>query len=57
MANVPIDTPSGPPIRLADVATVALKPNPNAIERQGDSRRSTSEQMSMSETSARSCVS
>jgi CzcA family heavy metal efflux pump len=39
VANVPIDTPSGTPIRLADVATVALKPNPNAIERQGDSRR------------------
>jgi Cu/Ag efflux pump CusA len=37
--NLPIDTPSGKPVRLMNVATVELKPNPNAIERQGDSRR------------------
>jgi CzcA family heavy metal efflux pump len=39
VADLPIDTPSGTPVRLMDVATVTLKPNPNAIERQGDSRR------------------
>jgi CzcA family heavy metal efflux pump len=36
--NLPIDLPSGGHIRLGEVATVALQPNPNAIERQGDSR-------------------
>jgi Cu/Ag efflux pump CusA len=36
--NLPIDTPSGKQIRLGSVATVALQPNPNAIDRQGDSR-------------------
>jgi CzcA family heavy metal efflux pump len=36
--NLPIDLPSGGHIRLGEVATVALRPNPNAIERQGDSR-------------------
>jgi CzcA family heavy metal efflux pump len=36
--NLPIDVPSGGRIRLGDVATVALRPNPNAIDRQGDSR-------------------
>jgi CzcA family heavy metal efflux pump len=36
--NLPIDLPSGGHIRLGEVATVALKPNPNAIDRQGDSR-------------------
>ena len=36
--NLPIDLPSGGHIRLGDVATVALQPNPNAIDRQGDSR-------------------
>ena len=39
VGNLPIDTPSGTPVRLMNVATVELKPNPNAIERQGDSRR------------------
>jgi CzcA family heavy metal efflux pump len=34
-----IDTPSGARVRLEDVATVSVEPNPNAIERQGDSRR------------------
>ncbi len=37
--KLPIDTPSGRQVLLGDVATVALVPNPNAIERQGDSRR------------------
>jgi Cu/Ag efflux pump CusA len=36
--NLPIDLPSGGRIRLRDVARVSLQPNPNAIERQGDSR-------------------
>lgn len=39
LEELPIDTPSGAPVKLKDVATVALKPNPNAIEREGDSRR------------------
>jgi Cu/Ag efflux pump CusA len=36
--NLPIDTPSGGRIRLGTVAKVTLEPNPNAIDRQGDSR-------------------
>ena len=36
--NLPIDLPSGGRVRLGEVATVALRPNPNAIDRQGDSR-------------------
>jgi CzcA family heavy metal efflux pump len=38
IGNLPIDLPSGGWIRLGQVATVALRPNPNAIDRQGDSR-------------------
>ena len=38
IANLPIDTPSGGTIRLGTVASVLLQPNPNSIERQGDSR-------------------
>jgi CzcA family heavy metal efflux pump len=38
IGNLPIDLPSGGHIRLGAVATVALRPNPNAIDRQGDSR-------------------
>ena len=38
VANLPIDTPSGGRVRLGSVATVSLQPNPNAIDRQGDSR-------------------
>jgi CzcA family heavy metal efflux pump len=38
IASLPIDTPSGGTIRLGTVASVSLQPNPNAIERQGDSR-------------------
>jgi CzcA family heavy metal efflux pump len=37
--NLRIDTPSGTRVRLADVATVALAPNPNSIDRENDSRR------------------
>jgi CzcA family heavy metal efflux pump len=36
--NLPIDAPSGGPVRLGAVASVSLQPNPNAIDRQGDSR-------------------
>jgi len=36
--DLPIDLPSGGRVRLGEVATVALQPNPNAIDRQGDSR-------------------
>jgi CzcA family heavy metal efflux pump len=36
--NLPIDLPSGGRVRLGAVATVSLQPNPNAIDRQGDSR-------------------
>jgi CzcA family heavy metal efflux pump len=36
--NLPIDAPSGGRVRLGAVASVSLQPNPNAIERQGDSR-------------------
>jgi CzcA family heavy metal efflux pump len=38
LENLPIDTPSGRPVRLGAVASVSLQPNPNAIERQGNSR-------------------
>ncbi len=37
--NLPIDTPSGRHVLLKDVADVTLEPNPNSIEREGDSRR------------------
>ncbi len=36
--KLPLDTPSGRQIPLGTVADVELRPNPNAIERQGDSR-------------------
>jgi Cu/Ag efflux pump CusA len=35
---LPIDTPSGHPVKRGDVADVRVAPNPNAIERAGDSR-------------------
>jgi CzcA family heavy metal efflux pump len=38
IAKLPIDTPSGRVVRLGAVADVSLQPNPNSIERQGDSR-------------------
>jgi CzcA family heavy metal efflux pump len=37
--NLPIDTPSGGHVRLADVASVRVRPTPNAIHRQDTSRR------------------
>ncbi len=37
--NLPIDTPSGQRIRLADVAKISVKPTPNVIERSEGSRR------------------
>jgi CzcA family heavy metal efflux pump len=36
--NLPIDTPSGTKVRLGEVAKVEIAPNPNAIDRQNDSR-------------------
>jgi CzcA family heavy metal efflux pump len=37
--ELPIDTPSGRQIRLADVADVRIAPTPNAVEREAGSRR------------------
>jgi Cu/Ag efflux pump CusA len=37
--NLRLDTPSGTRVRLKDVAKVSIEPNPNSIEREGDSRR------------------
>jgi CzcA family heavy metal efflux pump len=34
-----LDTPSGGHVRLSDVASVRIRPTPNAIERESDSRR------------------
>jgi CzcA family heavy metal efflux pump len=39
ISQLPIDTPSGKVIRLADVARVSVQPVPNVIERENDSRR------------------
>ncbi|TCO54218.1 efflux RND transporter permease subunit [Actinocrispum wychmicini] len=39
ISELPIDTPSGKPVRLGDVAKVSVQPVPNLIERQADSRR------------------
>jgi CzcA family heavy metal efflux pump len=39
ISQLPIDTPSGAVIRLADVARVSIQPVPNVIERENDSRR------------------
>jgi CzcA family heavy metal efflux pump len=36
--NLPIDTPSGGRQQLGTIADVSLQPNPNSIERQGNSR-------------------
>jgi Cu/Ag efflux pump CusA len=36
--DLPIDTPDGGHVRLGDVATVAIRPAPNAIHREADSR-------------------
>ena len=37
--NLPLDTPSGQRIRVADVAKITVKPTPNVIERSEGSRR------------------
>src|SRR5205814_1060881 len=37
--NLPIDTPEGQQIRLADVADVAIKPTPNFIRHESQQRR------------------
>jgi CzcA family heavy metal efflux pump len=37
--NLMIDTPTGQRIRMGDVATVALRPNPNSIDREDGSRK------------------
>jgi Cu/Ag efflux pump CusA len=37
--NLPIDTPAGGHVRLADVASVQVRPTPNVIHRQDSSRR------------------
>ena len=37
--NLPLDTPSGQKIRVADVAKISVKPTPNVIERSEGSRR------------------
>ena len=39
IGQLPIDTPSGAVIRLSDVARVSVRPVPNVIERENDSRR------------------
>jgi len=39
ISDLPIDTPSGAPVRLGDVARVSVQPNPSLIERENDSRR------------------
>jgi CzcA family heavy metal efflux pump len=37
--NLPIDTPGGGQVRLADVATVRIQPSPNVVKREDTSRR------------------
>jgi CzcA family heavy metal efflux pump len=39
LALLPLDTPDGGQVLLGDVAHVAIRPTPNSIEREGDSRR------------------
>jgi CzcA family heavy metal efflux pump len=39
IGNLPIDTPDGGHVRLADVATVSVNPTPSDIERDNSSRR------------------
>ena len=39
LANLPIDTPTGAHVRLGDVADISLKPTPNVIDRENDSRK------------------
>jgi Cu/Ag efflux pump CusA len=37
--NLMLDTPTGQRVRMADVATITLRPTPNSIEREDGSRR------------------
>ena len=37
--NLMLDTPPGQTVRLADVATITVRPTPNSIEREDGSRR------------------
>jgi CzcA family heavy metal efflux pump len=39
LENLTIDTPTGQRVRLGDVARVTIEPNPNAIDREGGSRK------------------
>jgi CzcA family heavy metal efflux pump len=39
ISELPIDTPSGHVVRLGDVASVSVQPNPSSIDRENDSRR------------------
>ncbi|MGH7748563.1 MAG: efflux RND transporter permease subunit, partial [Candidatus Dormibacteria bacterium] len=39
ISELPIDTPSGKVVRLGDVATVSVQPNPSSIDRENDSRK------------------
>jgi CzcA family heavy metal efflux pump len=39
LRRLPLDTPDGGHIALGDVALVQIRPTPNSIEREGDSRR------------------
>jgi CzcA family heavy metal efflux pump len=39
ISDLPIDTPSGSPVRLGDVAKISIQPVPNLIERDRGSRR------------------
>jgi CzcA family heavy metal efflux pump len=39
ISALPIDTPSGHVVRLGDIATVVVQPEPNVIERENGSRR------------------
>ncbi len=39
VANLLVDTPSGTPVRLGDVASVTVRPTPNFIQHEGSVRR------------------
>ena len=39
ISDLPIDTPSGTPVRLGDLAQVSVEPVPNLIQRENGSRR------------------
>ena len=52
--NMPIDTPNGAPVRLADVASVRIGPTPNSIIHENLTRRMTSGPTSRAAISDRS---